>query len=313
MSSTRQAASTERIVSAPLADLRRRPDHRSECVSECPMGSRLLVLEARDGGRWLRVLAPDGYRAWIRSWATVGRSHRVAARGLTVRAVAAAVRSRPERSAPVVCPVPMSARLGAGGVRGAWRAVLTPNGAKGWIERSAVEDDGVAESAGIWGPCSPRGPRPNPDSISRATVDRCVARAMAILGAPYRWGGVTPWGIDCSGLIRLILGLEGVGLPRDAGKQRESLAEWERPVSPAAIRAGDLVFFGARAGVIDHVGFGIGGRPGRFIHSSGWVRISGLNGRDPMFDSTLRGRVRAVIRLPFAPSQARAGKRSHAG
>lgn len=232
MSSTRQAASTERVVSAPLAELRRRPDHRSECVSECPMGSRLLVLEARDDGRWLRVLAPDGYRAWIRSWVTVDRPHRVAPKGLTVRAVAAAVRSRPERSAPVVCPVPMSARLGADGVRGAWRAVRTPNGAKGWIERIAVEDDGVAESAGIWGPCSPRGPRPDPDSISRARVDRCVARAMTILGAPYRWGGVTPWGIDCSGLIRLILGLEGIGLPRDARDQREVLAEWSARLAP---------------------------------------------------------------------------------
>ncbi len=264
------------------------------------MGSHLLVQDARDGGRWLRVLAPDGYRAWIRSWATANVPPRARREGLVVRVMAAAVRARPERSAPIVSPVPMGARLGAGIVRGGWRVVFIPDGRKGWIERGAVEDDGVAAAGGFWGPCPVRGPRPAGASYASARIDRCVARALDLLGAPYRWGGATPWGIDCSGLIRLVLGLEGVAVPRDARDQYEALREWERAVRPAALRAGDLVFFGPGGGAIDHVGLGIGTLPGRIIHSSGCVRISGLNKRDPRFDSLLRARVRAVVRPPLA-------------
>jgi gamma-D-glutamyl-L-lysine dipeptidyl-peptidase len=304
MSSSLPADCTDRIVSIPVAELRRRPDHRSECVSECPMGSRLLVQDTREDGRWLRVVAPDGYRAWTRSWGTARVAPRTPGPGLVVRVLTSAVRARPKRSAPVVSPVPMGARLGAGVVRGGWVAVSIPDGRRGWIETSAVGDDELAAAGGFWGPCPAQGPQPDAASFTRASVERCVERALGLLGAPYRWGGATPWGIDCSGLIRLVIGLEGVGMPRDARDQYESLRRWERSVRPAALRAGDLVFFGPRRGVIDHVGFGVGGVAGRFIHSSGCVRVSSLRSRDPRFNPLLRARVRAIVRLPFAPRPA---------
>lgn len=305
MSSILPAGFAERIVSVPVAELRRRPDHRSECVSECVMGSRLLVLESRDDGRWLKVLAPDGYRAWVRSWATADVAPRTRTTGLYVRAVSAVVRAEPAGSARIVSPLPIGARLGSGPSCGGWRRVALPGGRRGWIDSRAVEDDALPASCGFWEPRAIGGCRSLGALHASARVDRCVAQALELLGAPYRWGGASGWGLDCSGLIRLVLGLEGLSLPRDAHDQLDETRAWERAISPSAVQAGDLVFFGEPRGAIDHVGLGVGSRPGRFIHASGSVRVSGLNSRDPIFDWRLRKRVRAVIRLPFVRNRER--------
>src|SRR6185437_7197884 len=50
-----------------------------------------------------------------------------------------------------------------------------------------------------------------------------IARSAVELfeGTPYEWGGVTPWGADCSGMVQAVFGLHGIPLPRDARQQAE--------------------------------------------------------------------------------------------
>ena len=82
-------------------------------------------------------------------------------------------------------------------------------------------------------------------------------------GTSYVWGGVTPWGADCSGLVQSTFALHGRTLPRDAWQQAELGAPG--PENFGALRTGDLLFFSDRSDKrITHVGTALG--PNEMVH-----------------------------------------------
>jgi cell wall-associated NlpC family hydrolase len=85
-----------------------------------------------------------------------------------------------------------------------------------------------------------------------------VETALAYHGVPYLWGGATPAGMDCSGLVLYVFKQHGVDLPHYSGSQ----FELGMRVDPSQIIPGDVVFFGSP---VHHVGIYIGG--GYFIHA----------------------------------------------
>jgi hypothetical protein len=83
-----------------------------------------------------------------------------------------------------------------------------------------------------------------------------VSWALSQIGTPYVWGGETPGvGFDCSGLVQAAYAVAGLSLPRVAQDQYDASPK----LAPGALLApGDLVFFGAGPGSIDHVGLFVG-------------------------------------------------------
>ncbi len=109
--------------------------------------------------------------------------------------------------------------------------------------------------------------RPAPASPGSEAV---VGSALALRGAPYRDGGSTPTGFDCSGFVQYVFAEHGVRLPRAVRDQYET----GHAVKANQIRAGDLLFFVIAGRSASHVGIAIGGD--RFVHapsSKGVVRV----------------------------------------
>lgn len=82
-----------------------------------------------------------------------------------------------------------------------------------------------------------------------------VAAAQSQLGVPYVWGGESPGGFDCSGLVQWAASKVGVSLPRTAQQQYDAT---QRINTSGAPPAGALVFFAPGGGEISHMGISIG-------------------------------------------------------
>jgi cell wall-associated NlpC family hydrolase len=145
-----------------------------------------------------------------------------------------------------------------------WYGVLMADETTGWIERSNVEvlDYEVVADGDRRSPAqSVRTSAAN--GMPLATAQRSIIQvAYTYLGIPYRFGGQSSHGIDCSAFVQCCFRSVGVRLPRTAAEQ----ARHGMPVPCSQLQAADRLYFASRDGRITHTGIYIGN--GYFIHAS---------------------------------------------
>jgi len=108
--------------------------------------------------------------------------------------------------------------------------------------------------------------------FKRSRSNNIIETANEYINSSYRWGGKTPFGVDCSGFTQMVYRLGGVFLPRDASEQAKEGVTIN--LLTEAI-PGDLVFFDNSEGDIIHTGIFLGND--KIIHASGKVRIDMLD------------------------------------
>jgi cell wall-associated NlpC family hydrolase len=101
--------------------------------------------------------------------------------------------------------------------------------------------------------------KPKPDNI--------IKIAKKLIGCPYRWGGKSSLGFDCSGLVQTVFLAAGISLPRDTWQQSDYFIK--NKIEGKDSYPGDLHFFGTK-NKVTHVGISTGGFG--IIHCQGWVK-----------------------------------------
>ena len=102
---------------------------------------------------------------------------------------------------------------------------------------------------------------PNAPVTDPASADRAASSALKMVGKPYRYGGSSPAGFVCSGLVQYSYKQAGVSLPRST----DDLLRTSTPLRGMNLRRGDLLFFDQEGKKKSHVGIYLG--DGRFVHA----------------------------------------------
>ncbi len=123
-----------------------------------------------------------------------------------------------------------------------------PEGYPGWVRAAHLTASNAA---------APTAPSGEIDADRLAVL----AEARRFLGLQYLWGGMGPWGLDCSGLVHYANRRAGVVVPRDAYAQHAAAF----PVPVGEAQPGDLYFFAREDGRVFHVGFVTG--PQQMLHA----------------------------------------------
>jgi SH3-like domain-containing protein len=266
------------LVTLSAGNMRTKPDHAAEMASQLLMGTPVRILQQKNG--WFLIQSPDNYIGWCESsiltpltkteweaWKQGDRYIYLRKEGL--------LRERADETSAVVSDLVLGDMAIVTAKENDFLQVQLPDGRTGFI----AENDCLSFSE--WKSTTPE-------------ANQAIATAGLLKGSPYLWGGTSSKAVDCSGLMKAAWFSQGVILARDASQQAR-YGEMVTVDELLAFEPGDLLFFGRSKERISHVGMYIGN--GKYIHSSGLVRVNSLYPLDPDYSEFNRNRLVSARRI----------------
>lgn len=152
------------------------------------------------------------------------------------------------------------------------------------MHRSLMYIAAIGATSLLLAGCASRGPVAkvpasySSPSLSETYRDPVLERALTLTGTPYRYGGSTPDGMDCSGFVSYVFNESaGFRFPHNTAM----IAKLSKPIARSDLKAGDFVFFNTFK-PYSHMGIYIGNN--EFVHApssrnNGKVRVDSLDSR----------------------------------
>ena len=253
------------IINNSVGNLRGRPSHSSELVSQTLLGTRVKVLKKQ--GEWYLIQTPDEYISWIDhggiSIVSESEYNNYYKNSYIFSSVQGFAYSSVERKA-IISDLVVGSVLNVTDKIGGFYKIEYPDKRVGWVNQMDIS--------------------PMFNNSEKTTSD-IINNSKQFIGVPYLWGGTSSKGFDCSGFTKTIYLMNGLVIPRDASQQINEGLLVDQNRNWDNLNEGDLMFFGYyRDGKrrIDHVAIWIG--DGKFIQASKNVRINSVYADDPLYD-----------------------------